>query len=581
MAKMDLITTLTLNSAGFEGGIDKAKQKTAEMKAAIISNTKDMETGVQGLGGVFSQLGNSVGEAGSQITGVMSSIMSAATPIAALVAIIGLLAEAWKKSKEEIEAYNKESDKAKYGASAFSADSGKALKDTQKRATGGIKEGAALETDAYIKIGQLQDRRTELNSKETDEKIAQYRLQVIAGKQMGDDNEKLLKSIGYNSIIRTSIEDETTWTLKYNDLLAQQEQLNVDRVKSETAITAEEAKLYDLALKIKLHTTDTAERKKLEKEYEQIALNIQNERLGLLDRDEKISTGLFQMTGQDEKVKMNGLNIEKQKQDVNLQYSQTMDKTARMQNSITTDTAKEFALRKQINDTSEAGFKLGEKNVSVGGLNKNGTNNYTEERAGFANTQQLNKPAANDVGGGATDANKIKVSDLALRAYGGTLKSTIDLNKKYSDSQERVNNAFDGFADSVAQGASSLKEFGKELQSSAKHAIGAYIAESLAATIKNSMESAGNPLLGIVIAGIASGLVMTLFNSIPSFSQGGIVGGTSYEGDRVPIMANSGEMILNKSQQNMLGGGQLTTKVSGTDLLIVLNNTQRKINGFA
>lgn len=38
----------------------------------------------------------------------------------------------------------------------------------------------------------------------------------------------------------------------------------------------------------------------------------------------------------------------------------------------------------------------------------------------------------------------------------------------------------------------------------------------------------------------------------PSFATGGIVPGTSYTGDRVPAMVNSGEMILNAAQQRNL-----------------------------
>ena len=47
------------------------------------------------------------------------------------------------------------------------------------------------------------------------------------------------------------------------------------------------------------------------------------------------------------------------------------------------------------------------------------------------------------------------------------------------------------------------------------------------------------------------------------FATGGIVGGTSYTGDQVPVMTNSREMILNTDQQTRLfdaldgGNGQL------------------------
>lgn len=56
------------------------------------------------------------------------------------------------------------------------------------------------------------------------------------------------------------------------------------------------------------------------------------------------------------------------------------------------------------------------------------------------------------------------------------------------------------------------------------------------------------------------------------FATGGIVGGTSYSGDNVPIRVNSGEMILNKQQQanlfDIANGGQVA---SGIDYQLLGN----------
>lgn len=89
--------------------------------------------------------------------------------------------------------------------------------------------------------------------------------------------------------------------------------------------------------------------------------------------------------------------------------------------------------------------------------------------------------------------------------------------------------------------------------------------------------------LGAVVAtAIASAQSST---RMQRFASGGIVGGSSFTGDRVPAMVNSGEMILNKSQQARLfkianGGGtegnNVTFHISGTDLVGVLNNNNRK-----
>lgn len=73
--------------------------------------------------------------------------------------------------------------------------------------------------------------------------------------------------------------------------------------------------------------------------------------------------------------------------------------------------------------------------------------------------------------------------------------------------------------------------------------------------------------------------------NLQRFAEGGIVGGSSFTGDRVPAMVNSGEMILNKTQQARLfkianggapGDNSVTFHISGTDLVGVLNNNSRK-----
>lgn len=82
--------------------------------------------------------------------------------------------------------------------------------------------------------------------------------------------------------------------------------------------------------------------------------------------------------------------------------------------------------------------------------------------------------------------------------------------------------------------------------------------------------------------------VTSVFASIKQisgkFAEGGIVGGTSYSGDKLFAMVNSGEMILNKRQQgnlaNMIGGGggQVEFHISGDSLVGVLNNKRNKTN---
>lgn len=78
-----------------------------------------------------------------------------------------------------------------------------------------------------------------------------------------------------------------------------------------------------------------------------------------------------------------------------------------------------------------------------------------------------------------------------------------------------------------------------------------------------------------VVATIAS-----VFSSLPKFADGGIVGGSSYFGDKLLARVNSGEMILNQKQQSRLlsltdGGGVRVSgdvRLSGKDIYISLRN---------
>ena len=73
-----------------------------------------------------------------------------------------------------------------------------------------------------------------------------------------------------------------------------------------------------------------------------------------------------------------------------------------------------------------------------------------------------------------------------------------------------------------------------------------------------------------------------------SYANGGLIGGNSFSGDNLTANVNSGELILNRAQQSNIAGQlegnpmdnmQLETRISGTDMLIFLNNTNRSLGG--
>ena len=87
--------------------------------------------------------------------------------------------------------------------------------------------------------------------------------------------------------------------------------------------------------------------------------------------------------------------------------------------------------------------------------------------------------------------------------------------------------------------------------------------------------------------------VIGAWGNIQGFASGGIVGGSSFAGDKIPIRVNSGEMILNTMQQSRLfsmldggasngsgSGGQVVFRIDGRTLVGVLDNFNKKQSRF-
>jgi len=74
--------------------------------------------------------------------------------------------------------------------------------------------------------------------------------------------------------------------------------------------------------------------------------------------------------------------------------------------------------------------------------------------------------------------------------------------------------------------------------------------------VQKALASAPPPinfaLAALVGTATAANVASIAAQKPPAFQDGGIVPGNSFTGDKVPILANSGELILNKAQQNSL-----------------------------
>ena len=193
------------------------------------------------------------------------------------------------------------------------------------------------------------------------------------------------------------------------------------------------------------------------------------------------------------------------------------------------------------------------------------------------------------------DSFKVELEDLlALQAAYDAQYNPAD---KYEDMNIAISSSIDllyslgnAFADSENKGVQAMGNVMSAIGSVAGGIMDFIQIKQAAAAASGTASAAGLPY-PYNLAAIASvvATIVSVFSNIKSmaagkFAEGGIVGGTSYSGDKLFAMVNSGEMILNKRQQgnlaNMIGGGggQVEFHISGDSLVGVLSNKQRKTN---
>jgi hypothetical protein len=164
-----------------------------------------------------------------------------------------------------------------------------------------------------------------------------------------------------------------------------------------------------------------------------------------------------------------------------------------------------------------------------------------------------------------------------------------DMNMALSSSISLLYGLGDAFSASESKAGKALGSIMQAMGATAGGIMDFIQIKQAAAAAAGASSAAGMPY-PYNLAAIASvvATVLSVFGNIKSmvsgkFAEGGIVGGTSYSGDKLFAMVNSGEMILNKRQQgnlaNMIGGGgQVEFHISGDSLVGVLNNKRNKTN---
>lgn len=162
-----------------------------------------------------------------------------------------------------------------------------------------------------------------------------------------------------------------------------------------------------------------------------------------------------------------------------------------------------------------------------------------------------------------------------------------DKMNQYASAISAVSAAFgslSGAAGNASDGFSATLGIMQSLLSGVSAVVAAYSALTVAKAAASGVGVASIAMAAAVGSALI-GIISAVKNSAGKFAQGGIVGGTSYTGDRLSANVNSGEMILNQAQQRNLlalatyGGGSGEASegyVRGDTIYMSLHNFMKR-----
>lgn len=247
------------------------------------------------------------------------------------------------------------------------------------------------------------------------------------------------------------------------------------------------------------------------------------------------------------------------------------------------------SLTKKLNTETDEAVRQGIR-AAIEKINKEKYNIELEATLGRLKPMEGDKFGVSAKGRNATE--DIKSGYISVK---GISSDAIKSNYEYADSLGAIGSMMSSVSQLTNEGAASWLSYASNII----QAVGQALPRLSALATKNASVAATGaaasvssiPVVGWVMAGTAVASVIAAMANVPKFANGGIVPGNLYSGDRVPAMVNSGEMILNRSQQGRLfdilnskGGvngkdvrvtGEVV--VSGEQMKILLDNTNRKL----
>ena len=176
--------------------------------------------------------------------------------------------------------------------------------------------------------------------------------------------------------------------------------------------------------------------------------------------------------------------------------------------------------------------------------------------------------------------NSFVAVETQMMSFGNTLTSALIL-------------AADAFSNLAVQGETDMKKMASAALQAARQVVSAYIKEGVAGIVKNILAGPTGKILGpfaIAVAGAAGAGASVLFNTLlnkvsaPALAEGGLATGPTMAlvGDNRNARVDPEVIAPLSKLKSMMGdmgmGGVLETRISGNDLIILLNRSQKGLS---
>jgi len=225
---------------------------------------------------------------------------------------------------------------------------------------------------------------------------------------------------------------------------------------------------------------------------------------------------------------------------------------------------------------------------------------YEQLRTKFATTSDQYKALSEQINNTKTKIGLIEgVEEVKEQINGLTTaqERLIELGRMVGESVgETFSVLANSLTDSLGLAKSGFEGFVGGLVQTITKLISMYLAQSIASSIAGATASGtatGPAAIFTTPAFIATAIggVLAAFASIPKFETGGIIGGSSFYGDRILARVNSGELILNNKQQRALYGqldnsginvnlGVQDIVIEGDKLRVIMDRNNSKRNRY-